>query len=225
MIESKIVDEHVEAYIRGLVPEETGLLKELVDYAEAFHVPIVQPEVAQYLKVLFQMKKPKTVLEIGTAIGYSGSLMALAMREGTIETIELNEDMYQKANETFSALKTFAPNVEVIQHLGEAGEVLKNLNGTYDLIFIDAAKGHYQAFFDLCLPMLSEGGLIVSDNVLYKGMIATDLYRVRRKITIIKRMRAYLKYITSHPALETSILSIGDGVALTLKKEASHETR
>lgn len=225
MIESRIVDEHVEGYIRSLLPEATGLLQELEQFAETEHVPIVQPEVAQYLKMLFKLKKPKRVLEIGTAIGYSASLMAMEMGEGEIDTIELSDIMFDKAKETFGRLKEEVPNVTVNQHKGDAAEVLKTLEGPYDMIFIDAAKGHYKAFFDICLPMLSEEGLVVSDNVLYKGMIATDLYLVRRKITIVKRMRAYLKYISTHPELSTSILSIGDGVALTMKKEGPHETR
>lgn len=225
MIESKIVDEHVENYIRSLLPKQHGLLGELELFASEEHVPIVQPEVAQYMKLLFQMKKPKRVLEIGTAIGYSASLMAYEMGCGCIDTIELNDTMFEKAQETFAKLKESVPDVQVNQYKGEAQEVLKTLEGPYDLIFIDAAKGHYKVFFDLCLPMLSENGIIVSDNVLYKGMIATDLYLIRRKITIVKRMRAFLKYISTHPELETSILSIGDGVAITLKKEAAHETR
>lgn len=220
MIESKIVDSHVEDYIRSLLPQATGLLGELELFAEEHHVPIVHPEVAQYLKVLFQMVKPKRVLEIGTAIGYSASLMAMSMPMGQIDTIELSESMAEKAEETFKKLKETVPSVSVVLHRGEGLSVLETLkNNTYDLIFIDAAKGHYQAFYDLCYPMLQSGGLIVSDNVLYKGMVATNLYLVRRKITIVKRMRKYLKHISNDPNVITSIVPIGDGLALSYKKE------
>lgn len=217
-IESRIVDPYVENYIKTLVPKHTGLLQELEVYAARFQVPIVQSEVAQYLKVLFKMTQPKSVLEIGTAIGYSASLFACEMASGNIDTIELNEGMAEIATQTFQKLSAIMPNVNVQQWLGDAQVVIPKLENKYDLIFIDAAKGHYQAFLDLCLPRLKDGGIIVSDNVLYKGMVATDAYLVRRKITIVKRMRKYLAFISNHPDLETTILPIGDGVAITYKK-------
>ncbi len=217
-MESKIVDPYVEAYIKTLLPHETGVLGELEAYAEAHLVPIIQPEIAQYLKVFLKILKPKAVLEIGTAIGYSGALMAFEMQEGTLDTIELNEDMFAKAKETFGLLETSVPGVKVTQHLGNATEVIPQIDKQFDLIFIDAAKGHYQAFFDLCFPMLKPGGVIISDNVLYKGMIATNLYLVRRKITIVKRMRKYLDYISNHPEIDTTVLPMGDGLAISIKK-------
>lgn len=218
MIESKIVDPHVETYIKTLLPIEKGLLGELEAYATQFNVPIVQPEIAQYLKVFFKIAKPRAVLEIGTAIGYSGALMALEMESGTIDTIELNEAMFAKAKETFNALSGLAPMVTVTQHLGGASDVIPTLSKRFDLIFIDASKGHYREFFDLCYPMLNDGGVIISDNVLYKGMIATNLYLIRRKITIVKRMRKYLAFISEHPELETTVLPMGDGLAISYKK-------
>lgn len=218
MIESKIVDPHVETYIKTLLPIEKGLLGELEAYATQFNVPIVQPEIAQYLKVFFKIAKPRAVLEIGTAIGYSGALMALEMESGTIDTIELSEAMFAKAKETFNTLNGLAPFVTVTQHLGGASDVIPTLNKRFDLIFIDASKGHYREFFDLCYPMLNDGGVIISDNVLYKGMIATNLYLIRRKITIVKRMRKYLAFISEHPELETTVLPMGDGLAISYKK-------
>lgn len=217
-IESKIVDSYVENYIKSLIPENTGLLEELEIYAERFQVPIIQKEVAQYLKVLLKWVKPKCVLEIGTAIGYSASLIAHEMAGGQIDTIELSVGMSDIAAQTFEKLSCLKPNVLVTQFLGDAQEVIPTLENTYDLIFIDAAKGHYQAFLDLCLPKLNAGGMIISDNVLYKGMVATDAYLVKRKITIVKRMRNYLSYISNHPDLETTILPFGDGLAITYKK-------
>lgn len=217
-IESKIVDPYVENYIKSLVPESMGLFHELEHYAERFQVPIIQKEVAQYLKVFLKWVKPKTVLEIGTAIGYSASLFAYEMENGHIDTIELSEGMAEIAAVTFQKLLEIRPDVSVRQWLGDAQEVLPKLENKYDMIFIDAAKGHYQAFLDLCLPRLNTGGVIISDNVLYKGMVATDAYLVKRKITIVKRMRKYLAFISNHPDLETTILPIGDGVAITYKK-------
>lgn len=218
MIESRIVDKHVESYIRSLISESDQFLSKLIDYAEAHHVPIVQPEIAQFFKVFLKTFKPKAVLEIGTAIGYSGALIATEMKAGSIDTIELSETMFEKAKDTFDQLKSIVPNVTVTQHFGDAALVLGQIDKSFDLIFIDAAKGHYQTFFDLCYPKLRDGGVIISDNVLYKGMIATDEYLVRRKITIVKRMRKYLAYISNHPELSTTIMPMGDGLAISIKK-------
>lgn len=220
MSDHNIVDEHVEHYIRTLLPKSSGLLGELEHYADEHRVPIIQPEIAQYLKVLMKVQRPVRILEIGTAIGYSATLMAEQMDQGVIETIELKVEMVEKASETFEKLKLYKPDVEIIQHHGDAISVLEKMNGDFDMIFIDASKGHYKAFFELCMPMLKPRGLIVSDNVLYKGMVATNLYLVRRKITIVKRMRTYLDFISNHPELDTTVLPMGDGMAISYKKEA-----
>ncbi len=220
-MDSNIVDLHVENYIRSLLVEPVGLLAELEIYAKENNVPIIQPEAANFMRVLFKLLKPKVVLEIGTAIGYSASFMALEMQSGQIDTIELSDVMIAKAEETFERLKIEKPTVDVTIHKGDAKEILPYLTKTYDVIFIDAAKGHYKAFLDICLPKLKPGGVVISDNVLYKGMVATNLYLIRRKITIVKRMRAYLSYITDHSELDTTILSIGDGIAISYKKEAN----
>ena len=223
-MEAKIVDTYVETYIRDLLPGQIPFLTVLEETATRDHVPIVQPEVAQLMKLLVAQYQPKRVLEIGAAIGYSGSLMAIEMKKGHIDTIELNEDTASRARQTFKTLKESGlTDTSVELHIGDAREVIETLNDApYDLIFIDAAKGHYEAFLALIMPRLKVGGLIISDNVLFKGMVATDHYVIRRKITIVKRMRSYLKCISSHPELTTSVLSVGDGVALSLKKEKKH---
>ena len=147
-MESKIVDQHVESYIRSLLPEHSGLLKELETFAGLHKVPIIHPEIAQYMTVFLNITKPKRILEIGTAIGYSASIFAHSMKVGHIDTIELNEIMAEKARETFNTLEDILPEVSVTLHLGDAKDVIKTLDGPYDIIFIDAAKGHYQAFFE-----------------------------------------------------------------------------
>lgn len=217
-MEAKIVDQYVENYIRSLLPKHTGLLGELEQFAALHKVPIIHPEIAQYMMVFLGITKPTRILEIGTAIGYSASVFASSMEKGHIDTIELNEVMAEKAKETFARLNESVPEVSVSIHLGDAKEVIKTLEGPYDLIFIDAAKGHYQTFFETAYGLLSENGIIVSDNVLYKGMVATNEYLVRRKITIVKRMRKYLDFITTHPSLETTVLTMGDGLAISYKK-------
>lgn len=214
-IESKIVDKHVEKYVRSLVPIRDEYYRNLENYAFENNVPIVQPEVAKFIEVLIKSSATKSILEIGTAIGYSASLFADAMGEDSrLVTIELREKSYNMAKENISRRK-FKTEFEFL--LGDGREVLETIDEKFDMIFIDAAKGHYKAFYDLCIGKLNNGGIIVSDNVLYKGMIATDEYVVKRQRTIVKRMRNYLSFISDHPELTTSVIPFGDGVAISYK--------
>lgn len=212
-IESKIVDKHVEKYVRSLVPVREEYYTTLEEYAKVNNVPIVQPEVAKFIEVLIKTSGTKSILEIGTAIGYSASLFADAMGENSrLVTIELREKSYEIAKSNI-AKREFETDFEFL--LGDGREVLEKIDEKFDMIFIDAAKGHYQVFYDLCIAKLKKGGIIVSDNVLYKGMIATDEYVVRRQKTIVKRMRNYLSFISDHPDLTTSVIPFGDGVAIS----------
>lgn len=207
---------YIEDYIRELLPNNGELLSSMEDYALENNVPIVHPEVAQFLKVLIRMNKPKRLLEVGTAIGYSALIMASCMEDGSILTIERNEEMINVAKENI-AKSQFKGNIHILE--GDAEEVLKNLEGKFDFIFLDAAKGHYRDFFSIFIEKLNPGGIVVSDNILFKGMIATDDLVVRRKKTIVKRMRDYLEYISNEESLETTVIPIGDGVAISYKKE------
>ncbi|MFZ5965923.1 MAG: O-methyltransferase [Bacillota bacterium] len=217
---SNIVNEHVENYIRSLIPENQALLQEMEDYAQTFHVPIVQPEVAKLLEVMIKSCGSKSILEVGTAIGYSSIILCTASKGGKVTTIERREDMIEKAK----AYIQRAGLEDCIQILhGEAELVLPTLQGQFDLIFLDAAKGQYMEFLSLCIDRLKPGGILISDNVLYKGMIASDTYVVRRKRTIVKRMRSYLDYIMNHPQLTTCLLPIGDGVAISYMDEEEQQ--
>ena len=192
------------------------LLSELEQYAAEHHVPIVTPEVAQLLIVLGKILRPERILEIGTAIGYSSILLAGVLAEGgRIDTIERQEEMLFKARENIKRAG-LENTISIIA--GDAQDVLMCLDKQYDMIFLDAAKGQYPEFLPECLRMLRSGGLLVSDNVLYKGMIADEKLVVRRKKTIVNRLRSYLEMLCSDPSLDTSILPVGDGVALTYKR-------
>lgn len=208
----RIVYNEVVAYIRGLIPERNEYFKDLENYADNFHVPIVQPEVAQMIQTILYMKRPDRILEIGTAIGYSASIMAETMDSGEIVSVEIREDMRTLALANVDQFKT---EVNFDFRLGDALEVLPNIEGKFDVIFIDASKGHYLEFLELCKEKLNPNGLIISDNILYKGMIACDEWVIKRKKTIVKRMRQYLKALTSDTDFHTSIIPIGDGVALS----------
>ncbi|NLX63098.1 MAG: O-methyltransferase [Tissierellia bacterium] len=212
-----IKKEYVASYIRSLYPTHEGILKELEVYALENHVPIVEREVAQLLKVLLKIYKPKRILEIGTAIGYSAILMASSTEDScTIETIERRLDMVDLAKENIKKAK-YDHRIRI--HYGEAESILKDLEDKYDFIFLDAAKGQYLDFFNDCVKLLNIGGIIVSDNVLYKGMVASDKLVVRRKKTIVKRLRQYLKYINELENFETCVIPIGDGVSITYREE------
>jgi predicted O-methyltransferase YrrM len=203
-------------YIRKTIRHGEGLLLELEQYAAEHHVPIIKAEVASLLIVLGRLVKPFRILEIGTAIGYSSILLSgILTSGGRIDTIERSEKMVVKARENIKRAG-LSNTISVIA--GDATEVLSCLDKNYDMIFMDAAKGQYPEFLPECLRMLRGGGLLVSDNVLYKGMIASDELVVRRKRTIVNRIRSYLDSLCSDPTLDTSILPVGDGVALSYKR-------
>lgn len=212
----KINRDYIEEYLRELLPKKDNL-KDMEAYAKENHVPIIEPEVGQFLKVLLQMQDPKRILEIGTAIGYSASLMAENTSDKTIiDTIERRRDMVELAEKNIKALG-YEDRINVLE--GEALDILENLDKKYDFIFMDAAKGHYKEFFDHCMELIEPKGIIVCDNVLFRGMVASDELVKRRKITIVKRLREFLKYISDIKGYTSSIIPIGDGLAIIYREE------
>lgn len=214
MIDDTINYEYIIRYLRDLLPKREGVQGELEAYAKEYGVPISQPETMKLLEVLIRLGNIKTVLEVGCAIGYSAICMIGAGCE-KVDTIELSPDAVRVAKQNF--VKAGVED-KVQLFAGDAKEVLPTLNGTYDMIFMDAAKAQYGDFFPHCMRLLKPGGVLISDNVLYKGMTATDELVQRRKITIVKRLRAYLEMLSANPELETSVLPVGDGVAISYKK-------
>ena len=214
---SNIVNSLVEEYIRTTLKDKEGLLRELEVYAEENNVPIVHKEVSDLLKVLLKIDKPKRILEVGCAIGYSSILFATTVGDDVqITTVERNELMIEKAKENIKRAG-FENNITILE--GDAEELLSNIEGEFDMIFLDAAKGQYKLFYDMVIDKLKVGGLLISDNILYKGMVAHDDFVVKRKKTIVKRMRNYLDYICNCDYLSTSLIPIGDGVALSYKEK------
>ena len=213
MAGEKINLDYITEYLHEVLPESKGHLLEMEEYAKANDVPIIHKEVKALIEVLCKLKKPLKILEIGTAIGYSASVFALASGKDTkVVTIERDKEMTEIALSNFSKLN-LSNRIKLIE--GEALEVLPCLSFKYDLIFIDAAKGYYNEFFDVIIDLINDGGLIISDNVLYKGMTATDNLVKRRQKTIVGRMRDYLKRLCTHKNLTTTIIPIGDGVAVS----------
>ncbi len=213
---SNINNDYIEEYIRDLLPERNEKFKAMEKYAEENHIPIIEPEVAKFLTVQIKALKPKKILEIGTAIGYSALIFAEALKgDCNITTIERRTDMIDIALENIIDLG-YKENIEILE--GQAENILPNLKEKYDLIFIDAAKGHYLEFFNEALKLLNPNGMIISDNVLFRGMVASDDLVIRRKITIVKRLREFLKYINEIEGYSSAIVPIGDGLALTYKE-------
>ena len=213
---SNINEEYIEDYIRNILPDNKPYLRNLEIYADINYIPIVEKEVAQLLKLLLKIKKPKRILEIGTAIGYSALIMAEATENAEITTIERMPNMVELAKNNINNT-IYKDRITIIE--GEAEDILPNLEEKYDFIFLDAAKGQYIEFFNHCMELLEPEGIIVSDNVLFRGMVASDELVIRRKKTIVKRLRRYLKYINEIEGYISSIIPIGDGVALTYREE------
>ena len=211
-----IVDERMVAFINSFDKGNTPFLNEIEKYALETQVPIIRKEMQSFLRFLLTMKKPMKILEVGTAIGFSALLMSEYAPKGCqMTTIEKYEPRIPIARENFKK----AGKEDCITLLeGDATDILQQLDDTYDLIFMDAAKGQYIHFMPDILRLLAKDGLLISDNVLQDGDIIESRYAVvRRNRTIHGRMREYLYELTHHPQLETSILPVGDGITLSVK--------
>ena len=209
----KIVDYIDQIYVENKISSE---FEDLRRYGEENHVPIIHRQVGEFIKSLINIYKPKRMLEVGTAIGFSSIFFASCSDELAIDTIELKEDMAAIARKNIEQ-RNLSNRINVIE--GDANDVIPRLDVKYDLVFIDAAKGQYIKFFEKIEPILADRALIISDNILYKGMVADDDLVVRRKITIVKRLREYLDMLASKEGYQSSFLPFGDGIALTIKEE------
>ena len=214
-MEERIVYPELNEYLRSLLPENNALLRELEEFAKDPYIPIMQPEVAQFLKVLFKYNPPRKILEVGTAIGYSAIYFSGIMADdGEIVTIERNPDMIVQAKENFRRAG-IEKRVTLLE--GDALEVLPTVEGEFDFIFLDAAKGQYSRFLTYCLEHLTVGGTLITDNILYRGIVASEELAPRKHITIARNLRGYLYEITHHEQLETSVIPLGDGVGISRK--------
>ena len=217
-----VTDDTMNAYLRTVQPMYDGVLGEIQREAIAAEVPIIPLETARLLSVLLTMQKPKHILEIGTAVGFSAGLMCRYLPEdGTVTTIDRFEVMLKDARVNIKRMG-LENKIKILE--GDAANILPSLEGPYDVIFLDAAKGQYIAFLDEVMRLLAPEGLLVSDNVLQDGDIVKSRYAIeRRDRTIHKRMRDYLYTIKNHSMLETAILTVGDGVAVSQKIGEDHE--
>lgn len=213
-----IVDERMVTYIRSLERPENPVIEAIEQEALESFVPIIRKETQSFLKVMMLMNRPARVLEVGTAVGFSAILMSEYLPEGSrITTIENYEKRIPIARNNF---KRAGKEEQITLIEGDALEVMKTLEGPYDFIFMDAAKGQYIQYMPEAVRLLADGGILMSDNVLQDGDIIESRFAVeRRNRTIHSRMRDYLYELKHSNVLETSIIPLGDGVALSIKKK------
>lgn len=212
-----IVDERMTSFINSYASPNSEMLDSLERFSIETNVPIIRKEMQSLIKFLLATKQPRNVLEVGTAIGFSAVLMAENLpKTSHITTIEKYEKRIPVAKENF---KKFGIEDRITFLEGDATEMLKTLEGPYDLIFMDAAKGQYINFFPDIRRLLASGGILLSDNVMQDGDILESKFAVeRRNRTIYKRMRDYLYELTHDEELTTVILPIGDGVTISTKR-------
>lgn len=212
-----IVDERLVTYINSLNQGNTEILNQIEQEALRGDVPIIRKDMQSFLKVLLALYRPAKILEVGTAVGFSAILMAeYNPVDCGITTIENYGKRIPVAKENF---RRAGKEGQITLLEGDAAEILADMDGEYDFIFMDAAKGQYINFLPDVFRLLKEGGVLVSDNVLQDGDIIQSHYAVtRRNRTIHKRMREYLYELTHREDLATSVLPVGDGITLSVKR-------
>ena len=194
-------------------------LAEIKSDALERHIPIIMDDTLEVIKDVMKDKNVSKILEIGTAVGYSALCFSEFLAEGgTIDTIERDEE---RANEAKENIKILNGNKKINIFEGDAVEILPTLNEKYDMVFIDAAKGKYPFFLQEALRLLKEDGIIFADNILYKGYVMSD-YNKHKQRTAVTHLREYIKLTTQNPNLNTKILEVGDGLAITTKNKLNN---
>lgn len=212
-----IVDDRIVSFIHSMNGDVEGILKDIECEAFRDQVPIIRRETREWIKTMLLIKKPLRILEVGTAVGFSAIYMSRFIPAGGhITTIENWKPRIKQAYINFERAGV-QQCVTLLE--GDAADILKNLTDSFDFIFMDAAKGQYIYYLPHVIRVLETGGVLISDNVLQDGNVIDSKYVIdRRERTIHKRMREYLYTITHHELLDTSILPLGDGVSLSVKR-------
>lgn len=215
-----IVSELISSYMDNFYREQDEDLMVLRDFAEDNHVPIILRDTEELLRILLTLQKPKRILEIGTAIGYSACYFARTSGAQVI-SIERNEELYRTA---CSNIRQLGCSDKVFVIHGSAEDILKEMNASgfdaaedgFDFVFIDAAKSHYRTFWDLCIPLCAEDAVVVCDNVLMRGLTAIEPMEAEHKHrTSIRNMREFLRFIKEIPYADTCVLTVGDGMSIS----------
>jgi Predicted O-methyltransferase len=219
-----ITNDKVTEYLDGLYKPVNEKLKQLREEAEGQHVPVILRDTEAIILNIIRMKKPKRILEIGTAVGYSAICFALASPVTEIVTLEINETSCRAAT---ANIEQFGLSDRIRIMEGDALGSLKELNESmnelesdgFDLVFIDAAKSLYRKFWDSSIPICRKEAVILSDNVLIKARTVSDEFITeRRQKTSVRRMREFIEYIMKLDYADTAVLPIGDGIAVSVLK-------
>ncbi|RNA68773.1 O-methyltransferase [Alteribacter keqinensis] len=210
--------EKTEHYIEALLPERTGILSEMESLAREERVPIMEQTGLEAMLLMMSLHKPKQILEIGTAIGYSSLRMADRLKDSTVVTIERDADRIRQAR-AFHERANAQDRITIIE--GDALETADQVSqlGPFDALFIDAAKGQYERFFELYEPMVNEGGVIFSDNILFKGLVpGTRTPEKKRMEQMVKRLQQYNEARMADGRFQSMIYPIGDGLMVSIKE-------
>ena len=190
-------------------------LQKIKEKALEEHIPIIMDDTLEVVDRILKELKPRKILEIGTAVGYSAMCFSEYLIDGgKIDTIERDEERVKEARENIVKVGV-EDKINILE--GDAVEILPTLEGKYDMVFIDAAKGKYPFFLKEALRMLNEKGIILADNILYKGYVMSD-YNKHKQRTAVRNLREYIAQVTGNSNLETEILEVGDGLAISKLK-------
>lgn len=189
------------------------ILEKLKTNSREKHIPIIKDDSREFLKQFVKNQKPATILEIGTAVGYSGALM-LQNCDAKLTTIEINEQSFNKAKETFESLNI---SNRVFQILGDAGQIIKNMNQKFDFIFLDGPKGQYLTYYPILKSLLNINGYIIADNVLFHGLVNGPVFVKHKLRTLVVNLRKFLEFVKNDTKVDFNIQNIGDGIAVIKK--------
>jgi predicted O-methyltransferase YrrM len=213
-----LVSKEVNQYIERLIPTRSDTILQMEQYARENDVPIMELAGMETLLTYVRIKKPKRILEVGTAIGYSAIRMALASPHAEVVSIERDEQRHTIARENVEKLNLQSRVTLLLGDANELQEKVKNF-APYDFIFIDAAKGQYQNFFDHYSSMMAPDGVIITDNILFRGYVVDEAgLESRRLRSLVKKIRNFNSYIMQHPDFQSSILPVGDGMMVSVRK-------
>lgn len=221
MMSRPVVKPELVDFMRKELKPFSGGLAEIEVYANERGIPIIPHETAVFLNMIVGMLKPQRILEIGTAIGFSGSMMAQHLgEEGHLTTIDRFDIMIERAKNNFEKMG-LSDKVTLLE--GDAANILPTLDETFDLIFMDSAKAKYYEFLPHCMRVLEEGGMLIIDDVFQGGTILEDEKEIPRRVRKIhRRLNLLMDTVLNHPSLETSLVPLGDGL-LMIKKIAPHD--
>ncbi|MFD2446157.1 O-methyltransferase [Bacillus sp. CGMCC 1.16607] len=212
-----MINEELQAYIEGKIHHRTELLQEIESFAHDEKVPIMELIGIEALLQILRIQNPKTILEVGAAIGYSALRMSLALPDAKIVTIERDEERAKMAE---NYIGRAGRTKEIILIKGDALEVedIVKKYGPFDAIFIDAAKGQYQRFFEMYSRLLNENGIIITDNILFKGLVCQENIENKRIRSLVRKIDGFNDWLMNLPNFDTAILPVGDGIAISKKR-------